>query len=176
MPDPKTYKQHFENKHPSSPLPPELKDVNWCWSSLACRGWSCIHLWDLPCQAVTLSCRQTFYTSLLLLSFSYFLSASHLITFRLARPTLLISYLHISPRVQCLSYLSTTMMPHNLSCHHTPMTSFLATFSFYDCIAMSMVALLYVDISNQFNYFVCKLAKIIFITEESMGNWCNSSE
>ncbi|KAK3852292.1 hypothetical protein Pcinc_041113 [Petrolisthes cinctipes] len=28
MPDPKTYKQHFENKHPGSPLPPELKDVN----------------------------------------------------------------------------------------------------------------------------------------------------
>ena len=29
MPDPKTFKQHFENKHPSSPLPEELKDV-WC--------------------------------------------------------------------------------------------------------------------------------------------------
>jgi len=27
MPDPKTYRQHFENKHPSSPLPQELKDV-----------------------------------------------------------------------------------------------------------------------------------------------------
>jgi len=27
MPDPKTYKQHFESKHPKSPLPPELKDV-----------------------------------------------------------------------------------------------------------------------------------------------------
>jgi len=27
MPDPKTYKQHFENKHPKSPLPDELKDV-----------------------------------------------------------------------------------------------------------------------------------------------------
>ncbi|CAJ0577568.1 unnamed protein product, partial [Mesorhabditis spiculigera] len=24
MPDPKTYKQHFENKHPKSPLPEEL--------------------------------------------------------------------------------------------------------------------------------------------------------
>ncbi len=24
MPDPKTYKQHFENKHPKSPLPPDL--------------------------------------------------------------------------------------------------------------------------------------------------------
>ncbi|XP_071493053.1 zinc finger protein 706-like [Diadema antillarum] len=24
MPDPKTYKQHFENKHPKSPLPAEL--------------------------------------------------------------------------------------------------------------------------------------------------------
>ncbi|KAJ7370053.1 hypothetical protein OS493_034496 [Desmophyllum pertusum] len=24
MPDPKTYKQHFESKHPKSPLPPEL--------------------------------------------------------------------------------------------------------------------------------------------------------
>ena len=27
MPDPKTFKQHFENKHPRSELPPELKDV-----------------------------------------------------------------------------------------------------------------------------------------------------
>jgi len=27
MPDPKTYKQHFENKHPKSPLPEELKDI-----------------------------------------------------------------------------------------------------------------------------------------------------
>ena len=27
MPDPKTYKQHFENKHPKSPLPEELKEV-----------------------------------------------------------------------------------------------------------------------------------------------------
>ncbi|KAJ8020821.1 hypothetical protein HOLleu_40512 [Holothuria leucospilota] len=27
MPDPKTYKQHFENKHPKNPLPAELKDV-----------------------------------------------------------------------------------------------------------------------------------------------------
>ena len=27
MPDPKTYKQHFENKHPKSPMPEELKDV-----------------------------------------------------------------------------------------------------------------------------------------------------
>lgn len=27
MPDPKTYKQHFENKHPRAELPPELKDV-----------------------------------------------------------------------------------------------------------------------------------------------------
>lgn len=27
MPDPKTYKQHFENKHPKSELPEELKDV-----------------------------------------------------------------------------------------------------------------------------------------------------
>lgn len=27
MPDPKTYKQHFENKHPKSPLPPECADV-----------------------------------------------------------------------------------------------------------------------------------------------------
>ncbi|XP_068228474.1 zinc finger protein 706-like [Palaemon carinicauda] len=26
MPDPKTYKQHFENKHPKDPLPEELKD------------------------------------------------------------------------------------------------------------------------------------------------------
>ncbi|CAG0881496.1 unnamed protein product [Darwinula stevensoni] len=27
MPDPKTYKQHFENKHPKSELPEELKAV-----------------------------------------------------------------------------------------------------------------------------------------------------
>ncbi|EFA11290.1 zinc finger protein 706 [Tribolium castaneum] len=27
MPDPKTYKQHFENKHPKSEVPAELKDV-----------------------------------------------------------------------------------------------------------------------------------------------------
>ncbi|XP_021947666.1 zinc finger protein 706 [Folsomia candida] len=27
MPDPKTYKQHFENKHGKSPLPEELKDL-----------------------------------------------------------------------------------------------------------------------------------------------------
>ncbi|CAD5112622.1 DgyrCDS1838 [Dimorphilus gyrociliatus] len=27
MPDPKTYKQHFENKHPKSALPEELKEV-----------------------------------------------------------------------------------------------------------------------------------------------------
>lgn len=27
MPDPKTYKQHFENKHPKNDMPEELKDV-----------------------------------------------------------------------------------------------------------------------------------------------------
>ncbi|KAJ8273075.1 hypothetical protein GJAV_G00097110 [Gymnothorax javanicus] len=27
MPDPKTFKQHFESKHPKSPLPSELADV-----------------------------------------------------------------------------------------------------------------------------------------------------
>jgi len=27
MPDPKTYKQHFVNKHPKAQLPDELKDV-----------------------------------------------------------------------------------------------------------------------------------------------------
>ncbi|XP_075209758.1 zinc finger protein 706-like [Lycorma delicatula] len=27
MPDPKTYKQHFENKHPKNELPDELKNV-----------------------------------------------------------------------------------------------------------------------------------------------------
>jgi len=27
MPDPKTYKQHFENKHPKNPLPEELQSV-----------------------------------------------------------------------------------------------------------------------------------------------------
>jgi len=27
MPDPKTYKQHFENKHPKNAMPDDLKDV-----------------------------------------------------------------------------------------------------------------------------------------------------
>ncbi|KAK2910645.1 hypothetical protein Q8A73_008360 [Channa argus] len=27
MPDPKTFKQHFESKHPKSPMPPELVGV-----------------------------------------------------------------------------------------------------------------------------------------------------
>lgn len=27
MPDPKTYKQHFENKHPKNDLPEELKEL-----------------------------------------------------------------------------------------------------------------------------------------------------
>ncbi|XP_028674715.1 zinc finger protein 706-like [Erpetoichthys calabaricus] len=27
MPDPKTFKQHFESKHPKSPMPAELVDV-----------------------------------------------------------------------------------------------------------------------------------------------------
>lgn len=27
MPDPKTYKQHFENKHPKADLPEDLKEV-----------------------------------------------------------------------------------------------------------------------------------------------------
>lgn len=27
MPDPKTYKQHFENKHPKNDMPEELKAV-----------------------------------------------------------------------------------------------------------------------------------------------------
>ncbi|XP_050690156.1 zinc finger protein 706-like [Eriocheir sinensis] len=27
MPDPKTYRQHYENKHPSSELPEELKNM-----------------------------------------------------------------------------------------------------------------------------------------------------
>lgn len=27
MPDPKTYRQHFENKHPKNDLPDDLKDV-----------------------------------------------------------------------------------------------------------------------------------------------------
>lgn len=27
MPDPKTFKQHFESKHPKSPMPPELVNV-----------------------------------------------------------------------------------------------------------------------------------------------------
>lgn len=27
LPDPKTYKQHFENKHPKAEMPAEIKDV-----------------------------------------------------------------------------------------------------------------------------------------------------
>lgn len=27
MPDPKTYKQHYENKHPKNDLPEELKTI-----------------------------------------------------------------------------------------------------------------------------------------------------
>lgn len=27
MPDPKTFKQHFESRHPKSPMPAELVDV-----------------------------------------------------------------------------------------------------------------------------------------------------
>ncbi|KYM95984.1 hypothetical protein ALC62_13432, partial [Cyphomyrmex costatus] len=27
MPDPKTYKQHFENKHPKNELPDDLKNI-----------------------------------------------------------------------------------------------------------------------------------------------------
>ena len=27
MPDPKTFKQHFESKHPKQPLPPELQEI-----------------------------------------------------------------------------------------------------------------------------------------------------
>jgi hypothetical protein len=27
MPDPKTYKQHFENKHPKNDLPDDLKNI-----------------------------------------------------------------------------------------------------------------------------------------------------
>lgn len=27
MPDPKTYKQHFENKHPKNPLPADLQNI-----------------------------------------------------------------------------------------------------------------------------------------------------
>ncbi|XP_034456899.1 zinc finger protein 706 [Hippoglossus hippoglossus] len=27
MPDPKTFKQHYENKHPKCPMPPDLADV-----------------------------------------------------------------------------------------------------------------------------------------------------
>lgn len=26
IPDPKTYREHFESKHPKSPLPPELEE------------------------------------------------------------------------------------------------------------------------------------------------------
>ena len=29
MPDPKTYRQHFDNKHPKAEVPEELKDVTY---------------------------------------------------------------------------------------------------------------------------------------------------
>lgn len=31
MPDPKTYKQHFENKHPKNDMPEDLKAVVWMY-------------------------------------------------------------------------------------------------------------------------------------------------
>lgn len=37
MPDPKTYRQHFENKHPSATMPEELKDVA-CWDDSSTGG------------------------------------------------------------------------------------------------------------------------------------------
>lgn len=46
MPDPKTYKQHFENKHPKAPLPAELQAVTaWrCWltSKIPIKDQRCI--------------------------------------------------------------------------------------------------------------------------------------
>ncbi|KAI1243546.1 hypothetical protein IHE44_0001176 [Lamprotornis superbus] len=33
MPDPKTFKQHFESKHPKTPLPPELADHSHAWQN-----------------------------------------------------------------------------------------------------------------------------------------------
>ncbi|KAI6075183.1 Zinc finger protein 706 [Aix galericulata] len=39
MPDPKTFKQHFESKHPKTPLPPELADAVWA-------TWLCVDLTD----------------------------------------------------------------------------------------------------------------------------------
>lgn len=50
MPDPKTYKQHFESKHPKSPLPDALKSSwkasNWC--SVEDTQNSLIKAWKLP--------------------------------------------------------------------------------------------------------------------------------
>lgn len=48
MPDPKTYKQHFENKHPKNEMPQELKDL-----------WNNIFLFDTP-------------TSVFVIFYSYF--------------------------------------------------------------------------------------------------------
>jgi len=46
MPDPKTYKQHFENKHPKNELPPELKEVVWSGTRkpTACAAASRMHV------------------------------------------------------------------------------------------------------------------------------------
>lgn len=39
MPDPKTFKQHFESRHPKSPMPAELVDVQ-AWSDAEYRSWT----------------------------------------------------------------------------------------------------------------------------------------
>ena len=43
MPDPKTFKQHFESKHPKSTLPPELVDVE-AWAVLGVCVIVCVHV------------------------------------------------------------------------------------------------------------------------------------
>ncbi len=54
MPDPKTFKQHFESKHPKSPLPPELEGVE-AWtvtldtkpsSSRPCTNSALVSVWQ----------------------------------------------------------------------------------------------------------------------------------
>lgn len=39
MPDPKTYKQHFENKHPKNDLPDDLKNI-WGYELLYSDNWA----------------------------------------------------------------------------------------------------------------------------------------
>jgi len=63
MPDPKTYKQHFENKHPKSELPDDLKEIalwyHYMWYirlRLFTFLWGMLHCWVLWTNTAILIC------------------------------------------------------------------------------------------------------------------------